>query len=85
MMQQIGGIGQSRRLPSFDDNTKTSFFVSQPVLSTHDEEPEDDRARRIEPSNWVGKKADILPFIFSDSEGQHNNPAELVKVIYLLF
>ncbi|XP_074560713.1 pumilio homolog 5-like [Curcuma longa] len=71
MMQQIGGIGQSRRLPSFDDN--------RPALCTHDEEPEDDRAPRIEPRNWVDKKADILPFIFSDSEEQHNNPVDLVK------
>ncbi|XP_042440835.1 pumilio homolog 5-like isoform X1 [Zingiber officinale] len=79
MMQQIGGIGQSRRLPSFDDNSKTSFFVSRPTLCTHDEEPEDDRAPRIEPRNWVDKKADIRPFILSDSEGQHNNPVDLVK------
>ncbi|XP_042449440.1 pumilio homolog 5-like [Zingiber officinale] len=79
MMQQIGKIGQSRRLPLFDDNSKTSFFGSRPVLSTHNEESEDDRSPRIEPRKSVDKKADVLPFNFSLSEGQHNAMVDSVE------
>ncbi|XP_042430891.1 pumilio homolog 5-like isoform X1 [Zingiber officinale] len=49
LMQQIGSIGNNEKLISFNDNSNSIFSVSQHALSTHNEEPEDDRSPRMSP------------------------------------
>ncbi|RWW80026.1 hypothetical protein BHE74_00011685 [Ensete ventricosum] len=67
LMQHNSGFEDNRRMPSFDDSNKASFFVSRPALSTHDEEPEDDRSPRVEHSDWIDKKADVVSGHFTPS------------------
>ncbi|KAJ6834116.1 pumilio-like protein 5 [Iris pallida] len=56
LVHHIGGSGENWRMSSFDDSSKGSF-ISRPVLSTHKEEPEDDR----------------LPIMDSKGKGQNNS------------
>ncbi|XP_018676852.2 pumilio homolog 5 isoform X1 [Musa acuminata AAA Group] len=67
LMQHNSGFEDNRRMPSFDDSNKASFFVSRPALSTHDEEPEDDRSPRVEHTDWM--KADVVSGHFTPSPG----------------
>ncbi|WOK94999.1 hypothetical protein Cni_G03704 [Canna indica] len=82
LMHHIGGFSDNRRMPSFDDSSKASLFLSRPVLSTHNEEPEDDKSPRMESSDWMDKKADVVPVYFIPS-GQHMNPVDLVQENFL--
>ena len=79
LMQHIGGLGDNRRMPSFDVTSNASFFISLSALSTHNEEPEDDRSPRIESSDLTDKKTDVVPGPLSP--GWHVNPIDLGQVI----
>ncbi|CAL9088057.1 unnamed protein product [Musa textilis] len=79
LMQHIGGFGDNRRMPSFDDNSKPSFLFSRPALSTHNEEPEDDRSPTAESSDWTDKKTDIFPGHSTPVQGCHMYPTDLVQ------
>nr|XP_018673493.1 PREDICTED: pumilio homolog 5-like isoform X3 [Musa acuminata subsp. malaccensis] len=80
LMQHIGGLGDNRRMPSFDVTSNASFFISLSALSTHNEEPEDDRSPRIESSDLTDKKTDVVPGPLSP--GWHVNPIDLGKEDY---
>lgn len=85
LMQHIGGFGDNRRMPSFDDTSKASFFISRSALSTHNEEPEDERSPRMEYSDWTDKQADVVPGHFTPSQGWHMNLIDLVEVSSLIW
>ncbi|XP_065042461.1 pumilio homolog 5-like isoform X2 [Musa acuminata AAA Group] len=80
LMQHIGGLGNNRRMPSFDVTSNASFFISLSALSTHNEEPEDDRSPRIESSDLTDKKTDVVPGPLSP--GWHVNPIDLGQEDY---
>ncbi|URD75521.1 Pumilio-family RNA binding repeat [Musa troglodytarum] len=80
LMQHIGGFGDNRKMPSFDDTSNASFFISRPALSTHNEEPEDDRSPGIESGDWTDKKTDVVPGPLSP--GRHVNPIDLEQEDY---
>ncbi|XP_064991153.1 pumilio homolog 5-like [Musa acuminata AAA Group] len=80
LMQHIGGLGDNRRMPSFDVTSNASFFISLSALSTHNEEPEDDRSPRIESSDLTDKKTDVVPGPLSP--GWHVNPIDLGQEDY---
>lgn len=81
LMQHIGGFGDNRRMPSFDDNSKSSILSSRPALPTHNEEPEDDRSPTAEYSDWTDKKTVIFPGHSTHVQGRHMYPTDLVQVV----
>ncbi|RWW40529.1 hypothetical protein BHE74_00054057, partial [Ensete ventricosum] len=85
LMQHIGGFGDNRRMPSFDDNSKSSFLFSRPVLSTHNEEPEDDRSPTAESSDWTDKKTVFFPGHSTPVQGRNMYPTDLVQNSYPVY
>ncbi|XP_008782800.2 pumilio homolog 5-like isoform X1 [Phoenix dactylifera] len=80
LMHHIGGFGDSWRMPSFDDSSKASLFISRPTLSTHKEEPEDDKSPRLATNNWQDKNVDIIPGQFtSPLRARHKSLVDLIQ------
>lgn len=61
LMQQIGSIGNNEKILSFDESSNSILSISQHALSTHNEEPEDDRSPRMSPLQ--GRPIDLVQVI----------------------
>ncbi|XP_008781738.2 pumilio homolog 5-like isoform X3 [Phoenix dactylifera] len=80
LVHHIGGFGNGWRMSSFDDSINASLFISRPTLSTHKEEPEDDRSPRLETNNWQEKNADTIPGqSTSPFQGRHKSLLDLIQ------
>ncbi|KAG1326852.1 pumilio [Cocos nucifera] len=80
LVHHIGGFGNGWRMPSFDDSGSASLFISRPTLSTHKEEPEDDRSPRLETNGWQEKNADTIPGQSTSLlQGRHKSLVDLIQ------
>ncbi|KAJ6809151.1 pumilio-like protein 5 [Iris pallida] len=75
LLHQVGAFGGNGRRISFDDSTKKPF-MSPPVLSTHKEEPEDDRSPRLDSE---GKGERDSGFISTSLQGHHKSLVDLIQ------
>lgn len=80
LVHHIGGYGENWRTLSFDDNDKGPLFLSRPALSTHKEEPEDDRSPKQEPSDRTDRNSEFASVRFtSPSKGRHKSLVDLIQ------
>lgn len=81
LAHHVGPFGDNRRLGSFDDSSSKSFFLSQGVLSTHKEEPEDEKSPRQASGEWAEKVTGFLSEQFTTSlGGRHKSLVDLIQV-----
>ena len=73
-----GGLGDKRKLMSLDDSNNRSLFSSQPMLPTHDEEPE---FSEDEKSPVGGLRKHVWNEHMTDGATYGNKPKSLVDLI----
>eukprot|EP00250_Pteridium_aquilinum_P005369 c15476_g4_i1 orf=434-1111(+) len=76
-----GGLGDKRKLRAFDDSSSRSLFASQPMLPTHNEEPESSEDEKSPMAGfmrqvWGERAADSLAGL-----SYANRPKSLVDLI----
>ncbi|KAK9281483.1 hypothetical protein L1049_004386 [Liquidambar formosana] len=80
LVQHIGGFGNNRKLTSFDDSASSSLHLSQGLLSTHKEEPEDDRSPRQGLDDWPESSSAFMPGQDTASlAGRHKSLVDLIQ------
>ncbi|XP_058068357.1 pumilio homolog 5-like isoform X3 [Magnolia sinica] len=80
LVHHIGGFGDNRKLTSFDDNSSGSFYLPRAALSTHREEPEDERSPRQASEDWAERNAEFLSGHFTTSlAGRHKSLVDLIQ------
>lgn len=70
LVRHIGSFGSNRKTTSFDDSGNGSLHLSRASLSTHKEEPEDDRSTQQASDDSVD---------LTLSAGQHKSLVELIQ------
>ncbi|OVA19220.1 Pumilio RNA-binding repeat [Macleaya cordata] len=78
LVRHIGGYGNNWRLTSLDDSSNGSLHLSRGTLSTHKEEPEDDRSP---PSgDWAERSNVFFSGEFATSlAGRHKSLVDLIQ------
>eukprot|EP00268_Persea_americana_P035332 TRINITY_DN34871_c0_g1_i1.p1 TRINITY_DN34871_c0_g1~~TRINITY_DN34871_c0_g1_i1.p1 ORF type:complete len:1027 (-),score=203.40 TRINITY_DN34871_c0_g1_i1:965-4045(-) len=80
LAHHIGRFGDNRRLTSFDDSSSKSLFLSQGALSTHKEEPEDEKSPRQASGEWADTVTGFLSEQFTSSlGGRHKSLVDLIQ------
>ncbi|XP_077214609.1 pumilio homolog 5-like [Tasmannia lanceolata] len=80
LAHHIGGFGDNRRLTSFDDSSSGSFYLPRAALSTHKEEPEDERSPRQASGDWADSSVGFLAGQFTTSlTGRHKSLVDLIQ------
>ncbi|XP_074557668.1 pumilio homolog 5-like [Curcuma longa] len=81
LMQQIGSIGNNEKILSFDESSNSILSISQHALSTHNEEPEDDRSPRMSPLQ--GRPIDLVQEVLFETQypvyNNHSQPPNHTK------
>ncbi|KAJ4958967.1 hypothetical protein NE237_026078 [Protea cynaroides] len=80
LVRHIGGLGNNWRLTSFDDSGNGSVQLSRGTLSTHKEEPEDDRSPPQAPGDWVESSSGPFSGQWTSSlTGRHKSLVDLIQ------
>ncbi|XP_042497150.1 pumilio homolog 5 [Macadamia integrifolia] len=79
LVHHMGGFGNKWRLTSLDDSGDESVKLSRGTLSTHKEEPEDDRSPRQVSGDWA-ERSSLFPGQQSSSlAGRHKSLVDLIQ------
>ncbi|KAK9269332.1 hypothetical protein L1049_001103 [Liquidambar formosana] len=80
LVRHMGGFGNSWRLTSLDDSGNGSLHLPQVPLSTHKEEPEDDRSPQSHSDDWIDKRRGFWSGQDATSlEGRHKSLVGLIQ------
>ncbi|KAF6141790.1 hypothetical protein GIB67_027968 [Kingdonia uniflora] len=80
LVRHIGGFGNNWRLSSFDDTSHGSLNLSQGSLSTHKEEPEEERSPRQVSDDWAQMTSTFIPGqSITFSAGRHKSLVDLIQ------
>ncbi|XP_010263224.1 PREDICTED: pumilio homolog 5 isoform X2 [Nelumbo nucifera] len=80
IVRHLGVFGNNWRLTSFDDSVNGSVHFSRGVLSTHTEEPEDDKSPRQASADWTGSSGGHLPGQCATSlAARHKSLVDLIQ------
>ena len=63
-MNRVGKV-KEWRVVSQDDSNKGSLFIPRSTLSTHKEEPEDDKSPRLDSSSADDEQMNLVDFVQS--------------------
>ncbi|XP_068641499.1 pumilio homolog 5 isoform X2 [Aristolochia californica] len=80
LAHHVSGLGDNWRLTSFDDSTSGSLFMPRAALSTHKEEPEDEKSPRHTSDEWTGKGSEFLSgWYTTSSAARHKSLVDLIQ------
>ncbi|KAL5974181.1 hypothetical protein ACLOJK_030844 [Asimina triloba] len=80
LAHHIGGFGDNWKSTSFDDSDSGSFYLRRSALSTHREEPEDEKSPRHSSDDWVERNSDsLLGHLTKSSVGRHKSLVDLIQ------
>ncbi|KAK1289870.1 hypothetical protein QJS10_CPB18g00065 [Acorus calamus] len=80
LVHHIGGFGDNWRMASFDDSNNKSTSFSRASLSTHKEEPEDEKSPRLTSSRLAENDAGSLSEQSTNSiVGHHKSLVDLIQ------
>ncbi|XP_043709835.1 pumilio homolog 5-like isoform X2 [Telopea speciosissima] len=79
LVRHIGGLGNNW-MTSFDDSGNGSILLSRGTLSTHKEEPEDDRSPRQASGDWAEGSSGLFSEQWTSSlTGRHKSLVDLIQ------
>ncbi|KAG9449274.1 hypothetical protein H6P81_009239 [Aristolochia fimbriata] len=80
LAHHASGLGDNWRLTSFDDSTSGSMFMPRAALSTHKEEPEEEKSPRLASDEWTGKGSGFLSGQYTTSSAaRHKSLVDLIQ------
>lgn len=81
LVRHIGGFGNNWRLTSVDDSGNGSLQLSHSSLSTHKEEPEDDRSPQQTSDDQPESTSSVMPgWRTASSARRHKSLVDLIQV-----
>lgn len=81
LVRHIGSSGNNWRSGSIDDIGNGTLQFSRSSLSTHKEEPEEDRSPRQDLDNWAENSSAVLSGQRTSLVGRHKSLVDLIQVI----
>ncbi|KAF8392795.1 hypothetical protein HHK36_021032 [Tetracentron sinense] len=80
LVRHIGGFDNDLKLTPFDDSGNGSLHLSRVSLSTHKEEPEDDRSPQQASDDWSERSSGLFPGQYTASlAGRHKSLVDLIQ------
>ncbi|KAL5699468.1 hypothetical protein ACHQM5_030365 [Ranunculus cassubicifolius] len=78
LVRHIGGFGSNPRVPTFEDSSHGSLNITKGALSTHKEEPEDDKSPE-QASDDLAERNEFLSEQYTSLAGRHKSLVDLIQ------